>query len=188
MIKPCNACEKREHCVSPCKPVNAILCEDNRVFEWHFENAIRVFPKKGEVHFSELSEYELDRISNEDAIPWSSGDARLCKTAVFIERFFNKTPCKVLAERYGVKENTIVCMYADAVKQLGKIIEALDARKKGLKAVKSYKFTDDQKIFLLVCVFGFSGVEAASMFDKDPKNVSRKVKHMADKYKALFAA
>jgi len=78
-------------------------------------------------------------------------------------------------------------MYADAVKRLCKIIEALDARKEGLKAVKSYGFTDEQKFFLLVCVFGFSGVEVAAMFNQDRKSVSRKVKRMADKYKALFA-
>jgi hypothetical protein len=184
----CQTCGKRDQCLKPCKPVNEILWKDNRVMERHFEKEIVCYPKRQEVHFSEVKGHELERISGDDVMPWSSGDAKLHKTAVFIERFFNKVPCKELAERYGVKENTIVCMYADAVEQLGKIIKALDARKEGLKAVKSYGFTDDQKLFLLVCIFGFSGVEVARMFNRDHKRVSLVVKRMADRYKAQFAA
>jgi len=62
-----------------------------------------------------------------------------------VERFFNKVPCKELAERFGVKENTIICIYKQAVEQLEKMIRAMDARREGLKATKSYHFTDDQK-------------------------------------------
>jgi hypothetical protein len=155
--------------------------------EKHFHDAIVVYPKNGEVHFSEIEDYQLESFSTDDVIPWSSGDARLCKTAVFIERFFNKVPCWDLAQRYGVKENTIVSMYANAVRQIDKIIKALDARKEGLKAVKSYGFTDDQKFFLLVCVFGFSGAEVARMFKQERSRVSLTVKRMADKYRALFS-
>ena len=109
------------------------------------------------------------------------------QTTVFIERFFNKVPCRELAERFDVKENTIVTMYAHAVESLEKIIEALDARREGVKATKSGRFTDDQKYFLLVSIFGFSGAEVARMFKRDEGRVDQKVKRMADTYEALFS-
>ena len=120
-------------------------------------------------------------------VPWSSGDFRLTKTTVFVERFFNKIPCKELAERFDVKENTIISMYRQAIEQLERIIKALDARREGLKATKSGRFTDDQKFFLLTCVFGFSQTEIAKMFGRDRNMVNKKVKRLSDKYAALFA-
>ncbi|MBE9547622.1 MAG: hypothetical protein IMF10_09065 [Proteobacteria bacterium] len=111
----------------------------------------------------------------------------MTQTTVFVERFFNKTPCKELAERFDVKENTIVSMYRQAVKQLERIIETLDARREGLKATKSDKFTDDQKYFLLVCIFGFSQAEIAKMFGRHRNVVNKKVKRLSDKYEALFS-
>jgi hypothetical protein len=63
----------------------------------------------------------------------------------------------------------------------------LDARREGLKATKGDKFTDDQKFFLLVSIFGFSGNEVARMFNQDHRRVSMKVKRMSDKYEAAFS-
>ena len=48
------------------------------------------------------------------------------------------------------------------------------------------RFTDDQKFFLLVSVFGFSGAEVARMFKLDHRRVSMKVKRLADRYEAAF--
>ncbi len=187
MEKLCNECEARKICKKTCKPVNDILWKDNHVMEKHFSDAIMVFPgSTKERHFSELTDKQLDEISETEVIPWSSGDCTLTQTAVFIERFFNKTPCKELAERYGVKENTIVCMYRNAVAYLEKTLKVLDARKEGIKAVKSDRFTEDQKYFLLVSVFGFSGAEVARMFNRDHSRVCQKVKHMSERYGALF--
>ena len=186
MDHTCLKCENREYCVTPCKIVNDLLWDDNRVMERHFEDIIVCYPQHREVHFSELKKHVLDKFSEDDVIQWSSGDARLKKTAVFIERFFNNVPCKALAERYGVKENTIVCIYKQAVESLEKIIAALDSRKEGIKATKAGKFTDDQKMFLLTSVFGFSGVEVGEMFNMDHKRVSMKVKRLSDKYDAAF--
>ena len=56
-----------------------------------------------------------------------------------------------------------------------------------MKATKASKFTDEQKYFLLVAVFGFNAVEVSKMFGEDRKRVAHKVKRMADKYKQLFA-
>jgi len=156
--------------------------------EKHFEDHIEVYPQHvWEIQFSGMKDHIVDDFSLDDVVPWSSEDRKLRKTTVFIERFFNKVPCKDLAERFGVKENTIVCMYAQAVESICKILNAMDARREGLKATKSSRFTDDQKMFLLVAVFGFNAVEVAAMFDKDRKIVSRKIKLMADKYRAAFA-
>ena len=185
--KRCTNCDKRAECKTPCKTVNAILWAENRVMERHFGDVIVCYPMHGEVHFSEITERQLEDFSDKDVIPWASGDARLRQTTVFIERFFNKVPCKELAERFNVKENTIVCMYARAVESVEKIIEALDARREGMKATKSDRFTDDQKYFLLVSVFGFSQIEVARMFNRDRNRVNQKVKHMSDRYGALFS-
>jgi len=156
--------------------------------ERHYEDHIVCYPKNEEVHYSELSEKAMDELDIAPPFSWSSGDARLRQTTVFIERFFYKTPCKELAERFGVKENTIVCMYARAVESIEKIIAAIDARREGMKATKSDRFTEDQKYFLLVSIFGFSGAEVARIFKKDRNRVNMKVKHMADKYEDLFKA
>jgi hypothetical protein len=186
MEKLCETCQNRDQCQKPCKPVNDILWKDNRVMERHYSDHIVCYPQRGEVHFSELKDHQLDDFSDDDVVPWSSGDTRLRQTTVFIERFFNHVPCRELADRFDVKENTIVSMYARAVESIERIIEAMDARREGLKAVKSDRFTDDQKLFLLVSVFGFSGVEAGRMFNQDRKRVSLKVKRMSDRYGAAF--
>src|SRR5690606_1365883 len=102
------------------------LWKDNRVMEKKAYNRIVTYPKKNEVRFSEISQEQIDNFTTSDVVPWASGDLRLRKTIVFVERFFNKTPCKVLADRFGVKENTIVCMYQQAVEQLEKIVEKMD--------------------------------------------------------------
>lgn len=182
----CNQCQERDQCQTPCKAVKAILWRDNRVMERHFSDRIECLPMHGEVHFCELEDYQIERFSVDDVIPWSSEDRRLRKTIVFIERFFNKVPCKDLAERFGVRENTIVCMYRDAVEGIQKIVEAMDARREGLKATKSSRFKEDQKMFLLVAVFGFNSVEVAKMFNRDRKMVHKKVKQLSDKYRATF--
>lgn len=187
MEKLCETCEQRENCQTPCKAVNAILWEDNHVMERHFSDAIVVFPgNTKERHFAELTDKQLAEISELDVIPWSSGDMNFTQTKVFIERFFNKVPCKELAKLYGVKENTIVCMYKHAVERLAKIIKTMDARREGIKAMKPQTFTDDQKLFLLVHVFGFSQIEVATMFNMDRNKVNMVVKRMADRYAALF--
>jgi len=188
MEKDCGTCEGRDACVIPCKAVDKILWKDNRVMEKKGYAGIYCYPQNHEVHFSEITEENRASFSGEDVIPWSGGDFRLRKTTVFVERFFNKVPCKELAERFGVKENTIVCMYAQAVEQLWRMIEAMDARREGLKATKSYNFTDEQKFFLLVAIFGFNAVEVSKMFGQDRKMVSHKVKRMSDKYRAVFTA
>lgn len=186
MEKVCSTCEKFDQCKAPCKAVNDILWADNRVMERHFGGAIVCYPRNGEVHFTELEDYQVEKFSNNDIFPWASDDLRLRKTTVFVERFFNQVSCKELAERFKVKENTIVCMYSQAVDHLKRIIEALDARREGLKATKPDRFSEDQKFFLLVGIFGFSGVEVARMFNQDHKRVSQRVKRLTDKYSELF--
>jgi len=183
----CKECNNRNQCKKPCEAVNKILWKDNHVMEKHFPDSIIVFPgSTRERHFSELTDKQLDEISEIDVIPWSSGDMNFTQTKVFIERFFNKVPCKELAALYGVKENTIVCMYKNAVERLNKIIKTMDARREGIKAMKPQRFTNDQKIFLLVHVFGFSQMEVAAMFNMDRNKVNMVVKRMADKYGELF--
>ena len=182
----CDACDKRDECKTPCRAVKAHLWAGNRVMERHFDDRIVCYPKRQEVHFSELEDYQVEAFSDDDVFPWSSGDFRLRKTTVFVERFFNKVPCKELAERFGVKENTIVSIYKQAVEQIEKLLDVLDSRKVGLKAMKPDRFTEDQKLFLLAHVFGFTQAELARMFKKDPNNVCQKVKRLADQYGAAF--
>jgi DNA-directed RNA polymerase specialized sigma24 family protein len=187
MEQLCTECKTREECVEPCKEVKKILWENNRVMEHHYASSIVCFPLNKEVQFSGISEEKLNGFSEEDVIPWSSEDLTLRKTTVFVERFFNHVSCKELAERFGVKENTIVCMYKQAVEQLEKMIDAMDARREGLKACKKGKFNDDQKFFLLIQIFGFNGHEVAKIFGLDHRVVSMKVKRLTDKYIQRFS-
>ena len=183
----CGTCEQHAHCTSPCAAVNQILWHDNRVMERHSHDAIVVYPQNGEVHLSAVHPARL-KTAEGNGFPWSGTDCRLTKTAVFVERFFHKTPCKDLAEKFNVEENTIVTMYHQAVEQIGHIIEALDARREGLKAVKVERFSDEQRFFLLVCVFGFSRAEVARMFGCGRRGVWRRVKRIADRFEKLFAS
>ncbi len=171
-----------------------ILWKDNRIMERVYHDMIVTYPQGHETRFSEakapgriVRDFDIEDIPDTATIQWSSGDCRLRKTAVFIERFFNKTPYKDLAETFGVPENTVITMYKQALEQVQRIIEALDSRREGLKATKGDKFTEDQKYFLLASVFGFNGREIAQMFNKDRTSINMKIKRMADKYGALFS-
>jgi hypothetical protein len=148
------------------------------------ETTITCYPQRNEIHFCELKDYEIDKISA--GIPWTSADLRLRKTIIFVERFFKRVPCKELADRYGVNENTIASIYKQAAEHVERIITALDARREGLKATKSDKFNIDQKMFLLANIFGFNGAEVAKMFNMDHKVVCMRVKRLADKYQKGF--
>lgn len=183
----CKDCERREWCKTPCAKVNDLLWKDNRVMERHYEDMIVCYPQNKEVHFSELKPHQLDNFSTDDVVPWKTDDLRLRKSTVFVERFFNKVPCKELAERFNIKENTIVCMYKQAVDQIKKVVKAMDSRREGLKAVRPDKFNDDQKFFLLVSVFGFSQAEVARMFKRDKNMLNKKVKRLSEKYEAAFS-
>ena len=183
----CEKCKNRATCKTPCKEVKAALWKDNRVMERRFGNRIVCYPKTQEVHFTELQDYQLDNFSDADVMPWNSAETRLTKTAVFIERFFNKTPCKELAERFDVKENTIVCMFRDAVAQLHKMIETLDSQRGGLKNMKPKNaFSEDEKIFLLCSVFGFSQVQTAEIMNRDQTTIGLKVKRMNQTFRQAF--
>jgi hypothetical protein len=184
----CGECAKREECKKPCDKVNALLWEDNRVMERiSSKGNIFTYPQGPEVRFSEITEAQVEGFSGDDVVPWAGSDFRLRQTEVFVAHFFDKVPYKELAERFRVKENTVITMYRQAVGHLSKLVAAMDARREGLKSVKSYNFTFEQKAFLLVALFGFNAVEVGKMFGQDRKMVSAKVKRMSDKYKALFA-
>ena len=184
----CGDCAKKEECQKPCDEVNKTLWADNRVMEKvSSKGDIITYPQGREVRFSEITEAQVEGFSGADVVPWAGSDFRLHKTTVFVERFFNKVPCRELAERFGVKENTIVCMYRDAVDSLFRMIKAMDARREGLKATKAGSFTDDEKLFLLVAVFGFNGAEVARMFGVDHRVVSQKVNRLVDRYRGAFS-
>jgi DNA-directed RNA polymerase specialized sigma24 family protein len=154
--------------------------------ETFHSNMIRVYPKKHEVQFSGLSDEQIENFSADDQVTFDTGDMQLRQSIVFVERFFNKVPCRELAERFGVKENTIVSMYKNGVAEVQRLIKALDSRKAGPKALKPARFTDEQKWFLLVHVFGFSGLEVARMFRRDKTRVAQAVKRHADRYQSAF--
>ena len=155
--------------------------------EKHYSDAIVVFPGSGkERHFSELTDKQLDEISEIDVIPWSSGDVNFTQTGVFIDRFFNRMPFKDIAEKYHVQENTTVKQFHFAVKALEKIVSILDARREGMRAMKPQRFTDEQKMFLLIHVFCFTQMEVAEIFGLDHRKVSQIVKRMADKFSKNF--
>lgn len=184
----CEACKDREHCQDPCKAVNEILWANNHVMERYFSDHIEVYPQhRLEVHFSGLKDNQVKSFSNDDVVPWSSGDCELTQTKIFIEKFFNKTPTKELAERFGIKEQAVLGIYWDALKKLEKLIGVLDMRTCGLKALKPDRFTPDQKMFLLVCVFRFNAAEVARMFNRDRNRVNLKIKRLTDKYAAAFS-
>lgn len=113
MEKLCEKWATREQCKKTCTAVNTILWKDNRVMERHYSDCIMCFPKRGKVHFSELQEQQIDQFSNADVVPWSSEDLRLKKTAVFVERFFNKVSCRELARPFR-RQRKYHCLHVQA--------------------------------------------------------------------------
>jgi len=188
--KLCENCEKRNQCTTPCKAVNAILWDQNQVYERHYNDSIVVFPPFREVHFSAVNDYEIEDFSNEDAFPWSSENCELRKTAVFIDRFFNRMSYEEMSEKYCAPINTLRSAYFKCVSRLEETISVLDTRREGIKAVMKQKdvFSEDQKYFLLVDVFGFTGKEVAEMFKKSRPTINKKVNRMREKYTELFHA
>ena len=182
----CLTCDNRQQCKKPCKPVSAYLWQDNHVYERHYEDTIVVFPPKHEVHFNQLPEDEIDNFSDADSIPWSSGDYQLSQTRVFIEKFFNKVSTSELATRFGVRDSVISTMYRNCLYRVEQMLALLDLRASGIKNLKPDRFTEDQKMFLLVHVFRFNAAEVAEMFHHSANYTSAKLNRMADKYKEAF--
>lgn len=183
----CETCEKRESCKTPCKEVNNILWKDNHVYERYYPDSICVFPPFREVHFSAVNDYEVEDFSTDDTFPWSSESTKPDKATIFVERFFKKTPRKELAERFGTTEQYIDIIFTKSKYAIEKIVKILAARKEGIKAAKLDRFTEDQKYFLLVDVFGFTGKEVAEMFKKSRPTINKKVNRMREKYTELFS-
>ena len=184
----CGTCQNREHCQTPCKAVNKILDKDNRYFEKPAGAVIICYPgNHREVQFASLKDYEADQFSTDDVVPWNLGGCNLRQTSVFIEHFFNKISYRELADRMESNEDTIESMYYRALERIDAIIKVIDSRDEGIKKVRKGKFTDAQKFFLLVCVFGFNRAEVARIFNRDKNTVCDRVKEMEKKYAALFA-
>lgn len=182
----CEACKNRESCKTPCDEVNKILWKDNRVMERNFGDFIMCYPQKKEVHFSEVTDYKLDEFSDDTVFPWSSGDYKLRQTNVFIDKFFNRASTSELAEKYNVRDSVISTMYKNSLERIEQILGLLDLRASGIKNIKPDRFTEDQKMFLLVHVFRFNAAEVAEMFHHSKNHTSGKLRRMADKYKAIF--
>lgn len=186
-METCTACKDRCQCKTLCKDISKKVWKGNRMMERNFDDHIVLYPLPNQTRFSEIADYKVNHFSTADAIPWSSGDTRLRKTAVFIERFFNKTPVHELAERFRVDDVTISSAYTTAISQLFKVVQALDAHKEGVKVSQLDRFTKEQKYFMLVFVFGFSINDVAKMFKYDRNLVGSKINRMAKKYGDLFA-
>jgi len=166
-----------------------ILRAGNRaVMERRFKDRIVFYAQGREINFGALDEFKPDHFTYDDTQDlFRSGKARLKRTAVFIDRFFYKRSIQDLAEKYGVKKNTIACMYRDAVNQINKILDILDQRRKGLKAVSHRnRLSDDEKYFLLIHVFGFSCSEVAEMMEISPKALTQRMNRRFKGYREQY--
>jgi hypothetical protein len=184
----CGTCQNREHCQAPCKEVRKVLNKGNRYFEKPQGDIIICYPgKREEVQVSSLKDYEADQFSSTDVVPWNLGGCQLRQTTVFVEHFFNKISYRELADRMDSSEDTIASMYLRALERIYAVIQVIDSRNEGIKRVRKGKFTDSQKFFLLVCVFGFNRAEVARIFNRDHTHVCERVKEMEKKYAVLFS-
>jgi predicted DNA-binding protein YlxM (UPF0122 family) len=195
----CDKCPNRETCKKLCKAMLRELSKEGQVMEKYYGDHTEVYPGTvREVQFSSLKpdyfpetgkvrETTEDSFTSDKVFPWAERDFRLRQTTVFVERFFNKTPCKELAERFGVKENTIVSMYKRAVDQLDKVIKIMDSRKEGIKCVGKSQFSEDEKMFLLAAVFDFTQKEVGEIFNVDRRVINKRVKRLNEKFRAMFS-
>jgi len=170
--------------------LNRELSKDvpGRVFEKQLGDKIVIYPRREEINFSSLGEdhKQLEDFIEEEAAILRSDAAKLTKTAVFIERFFHKTPIQELAERIGCKENTIVCHYREALKTLEKVLAAMDARQEGLKQARKHQFTDEQRLFMMVYCLGFSIREAAKLMGLNVFVAGKRARRLREKYMDAF--
>lgn len=184
----CEACKDREHCQTACRAVNKILFKDNGVFERHFSDRIEVYPQNGrrEIHFSAIEPERLEKIPGTATFPWETGGLQFKHSSVFVDHFINKMPYKECSDKYNVTEAAARSIYLQAASRVQTVVKELDTRRKGLQAVDE-KFTEEQKFFLLVYIFGFTKGEVAKIFGKYRTTVSIKIARMADKYADAFA-
>jgi DNA-directed RNA polymerase specialized sigma24 family protein len=159
-----------------------MLKDTSTPFERRVGDDVVCQPQYREVHFSALHPHRLNSFAEKDAFPWSSTEYNLTLTSVFVERFFERRSDEEIAERHGMKRLDVAKMYHAAVQRLTQVVAALDARQEGLKCVRLRPFTDVQKAFLLVYVFGFNQTEAARMLKLNPANLCRKLRPLAERY------
>jgi DNA-directed RNA polymerase specialized sigma24 family protein len=147
-----------------------------------------LFPRREEINFASLGEdhKQLEDFTEDEKAVLRTDALRLTKTAVFIERFFHKTPIAELAERTGAKPNTISCQYKQALKTLEKVLAAMDARQEGLKQARKHQFTDEQRLFMMVYCLGFSIVEASKIMDLNVHVAGERARRLRDKYMFAF--
>lgn len=189
MEQLCSDCEKRDTCTKPCDQIEVILKRGNKaVMEHRYADRIVFYSQGKEISFADLKDYDVDRFTYDDIEDlFKSTDTRVRKAGIFIDRFFNKMSIEDLSEKYKTSRNNISCMYRDAVKQIFKIISVLDQRRTGIKAISpKSQFTEDEKCFLLVYVFGFSCAETARMMNRSRRVLNKRIKRMHDAHRQNF--
>jgi DNA-binding CsgD family transcriptional regulator len=180
----CKNCEKRDACKKPCYELNKQLRKiSGQYWEIPLREDVKIIPQKRQVQFSDMP--ESTNVENFSAkMPWLTGEFKLRQTNVFRDRFFKKMSFKEIADNYGIDEHTAETHFHNACNQVEAVVRAMDSRKAGVKHSLNSKrgYTDSQKFFLLVKVFGFSGSEVARMFKISRKIVNRHVRDMAARF------
>lgn len=179
----CIECDNRSQCKKPCEDLYQKLKEvSDGYYEKRTDDGVMIFSQNHQLQCAFI-ENEV-KFSNEDQTPWCSGDFKLRQTNVFIDRFFGKMSFQAIAEKYKIDEHTAETSYHNAFNQVEKVVRAMDSRKEGIKHSLNSKrgFTDHQKFFLLVKIFGFSGSEVAQMFDVPVTTVNRRVRDMTGQF------
>ncbi len=181
----CENCSHREGCVTPCRPVELYLAQDNlTVFEKTGvgENGEEItiifaqskkFIRESELpQISDKTDGPIDSVFTTEAeSPFAGFNPDLKQTGIFIDRFFNKWSYEDLAVKYDTTVEKARKVYQAALKRLQAVVEALDGGKdthnfepwKKMVEERSGSFPTGVKWFLLNKLLGARPAEIARM-------------------------
>lgn len=172
LIALCEKCSHRCNCKSPCRPVELLLCVDNRKpFERTLSKIAIVLPQKHQTRISEIqgrddSPGELDQKYAERFFSTDSPSAfldapkkpKLKQTKIFIDAFFHKMPFEIIAKKYGVQPKTAQNLFENSRKRLRMLVKRMDDEERAGQVVSKpkTKIAVHIKAFLLYELFGLT--------------------------------
>lgn len=178
----CGDCPGRPSCKTLCKKIQAVINDGASGGEKIHPDHIELFPTFHlESNFASLpQESHGGRPFRAvegfiDGVQLNTDCLETNMSTVFVEIFFNKRSFQDLADQLGVEFSTIHSYFMRSCERIEQIVKLLDSKQQAVKYSRQMlKFDDNEKIWLLKSVFGFSNDEVADILGMSRTAVKRR--------------